>query len=268
VEGYSQRPKHHEFAFTGIFKCGSCGSAITAEEHIKPSGRRYAYYRCTRTRATSERCAEPAVPEPQLVNQISRTLGRLSIPDPVLVWMKRKMSAVLEADHTRGEMVRGTLEETIRSTDQEIANLLDLRLRSIVPDEVFTRKNQELEQRKIGLQKHLATATEAGQAISQQINEVLDFAVTVQQNFVAGPAVRQRAILEAIGSNYLLRGGKMAFHLEKPLSFIAEASGCSNWGGIVDDVRTWLLTTTEYFRFPMINEISGAQGPLVGEGAR
>ncbi|MCA9388896.1 recombinase family protein [Candidatus Berkelbacteria bacterium] len=40
------------FAFKGIFKCGSCGSDITAEEKFKPlkdgSLRRHVYYHCTR----------------------------------------------------------------------------------------------------------------------------------------------------------------------------------------------------------------------------
>lgn len=249
-----QRPKHHEFAFTGIFKCGSCGSAMTAEEHVKRSGRRYVYYRCSRTRATSQQCREPAVPESQVVEQLSRTLGQLAIPEPILAWLQRKVVAIQGADRERGEMVRKTLEESIRSTEREIANLLDLRLRSIVPDAVFTGKNQELEQRKASLGIRLETAAAAGEAIGRQISDLMDFASAVREKFLVGSPVRQRTILESVGSNYLVKGRKVSFHLETPLRLIAEAGSCSNWLRLVDDVRTHFLTTTEYFRIRKLDE--------------
>jgi DNA invertase Pin-like site-specific DNA recombinase len=253
--GGRHRPKVHEFAFTGLFKCGKCGAAITAEAHVKTSGRRFVYYRCTRRRVVAEACREQAIPEAQLLDQLGRTLGRLTIPEPVLAWMKSKVHRVLDADRARGAMVRTTLEGTLRSTEREIANLLNLRIRELVPDEVFTAKNQELEQRKANLTNRLATATEAGQEVAGRISELLDFAASVRKHFLGGSAVQQRAILEAVGSNYTLKGRTASFHLGKPLQLIAEAGSCSNWQRVVDDVRTWFLTTTDYFKIPRLDEV-------------
>src|SRR5712672_192501 len=67
------RPKDHEFAFTGLMRCGNCGGGITAEEHIKPSGRRYVYYRCSR-RKTGVTCREPFISEGELERQVVERL--------------------------------------------------------------------------------------------------------------------------------------------------------------------------------------------------
>jgi hypothetical protein len=48
-------------------------------------------------------------------------------------------------------------------------------------------------------------------------------------------------ILEAVGLNYTLTSGKVAFLLEQPLVLVAEANGSSNWSGLVDDVRTLIV---------------------------
>jgi DNA invertase Pin-like site-specific DNA recombinase len=41
------RKQKHTFAYVGVVTCGYCGCAITAEQHVKKSGRRHVYYRCT-----------------------------------------------------------------------------------------------------------------------------------------------------------------------------------------------------------------------------
>jgi hypothetical protein len=52
----------HEFAYSGVLSCANCGRTMIGEQHIKPSGRRYVYYRCHR-RGSDARCAEPTLPE-------------------------------------------------------------------------------------------------------------------------------------------------------------------------------------------------------------
>ena len=54
------RPQKHRFAFTGLMRCGRCGLRITAEQRLKPSGRTYVYYHCTK-RGGGPRCPEPPV---------------------------------------------------------------------------------------------------------------------------------------------------------------------------------------------------------------
>jgi hypothetical protein len=71
-----------------------------------------------------------------------------------------------------------------------------------------------------------------------------------------GTAVQQRTIAERVGLNYTLRGRKVAFSLAKPFDQMAEAGALSAWSGCLDDVRKWLLETTEYFQIPNLDAVS------------
>jgi DNA invertase Pin-like site-specific DNA recombinase len=245
-----QRPVAKEFAFTGLIKCGNCGATVTAEEHFKPSGRRYVYYHCSRQRRLVEKCREPAISEPELVGQLSSTFGRLAIPDPVLAWLKQKAERILTTDRERQQTVRQTLTEAIQSVEREQSNLLSLQLRDLVPVEVYAKKSRELEDRRQALQDRLANVDRNNEDLARRLADLLDFAAGMRELFAKGTGVQQRIILEAAGSNYVLQSRKVSFHLEKPLTLVAEASGCSNWLRLVDDLRTWALNTNEYFKVP------------------
>jgi hypothetical protein len=75
------KPGTKQFDFTRIFKCGSCGSGITAQERIKPvkyrGMKRYVYYHCTQFNQFD--CKEPYLREEELVKQLSELLKVLPL---------------------------------------------------------------------------------------------------------------------------------------------------------------------------------------------
>ena len=73
--GKPQKIKHN-FAFLGLMKC-PCFAAITAEKKIKPSGREYVYYRCTKKKGP---CPEKHfLREEDLIYQIKTYLQKVSL---------------------------------------------------------------------------------------------------------------------------------------------------------------------------------------------
>lgn len=253
------RPATHDFAFTGIIRCGNCGAGVTAEEHIKPSGRRYVYYRCSHNRTLAERCREPAISESTLVEQLARQLSHLAIPERILAWLKERSVRDLGADRARRQSVRVTLDDAVRSMRREEETLLSLRLRDLVTDEVFTRKRQELGQRRDALEQQLAGSDRPFEEVNETLLKTFDFSARLRETFLAGTRVQRRMILEAVGLNYTLRARKVAFSLAKPFTFLAEASAIANWYRIPDDLRTWYLSKTDYFKLPDLS--SGSLSP-------
>lgn len=76
------KPGTKQFDFTRIFKCGSCGSGITAQERIKRlkngSAKSYIYYHCTQFKDFD--CDEPYIREEKLIEQLTELLTQVSIP--------------------------------------------------------------------------------------------------------------------------------------------------------------------------------------------
>lgn len=75
------KPGTKQFDFTRLFKCGSCGSGITAQEKFKrfKSGKvvRYVYYHCTQF--NNYDCNEPYIREEKLVEQLTDLLQEIPV---------------------------------------------------------------------------------------------------------------------------------------------------------------------------------------------
>jgi DNA invertase Pin-like site-specific DNA recombinase len=75
------RESNKEFAFTKIFKCGLCGSGITAEEKFKKlkdgTLNKYVYYGCTRSRDIHCKCGY--IREEELIKQLLQLIDKLDI---------------------------------------------------------------------------------------------------------------------------------------------------------------------------------------------
>src|SRR6266705_4494721 len=109
------RPQsHHEFAFTGLIRCGDCGRAVTAEEKqqvmcgncrfkfayrkrhacprcetpiekmVNPLFLHYTYYHCSRSK--SPPCPQKCVSRQELEKQIEQHIARISISVQFKEW--------------------------------------------------------------------------------------------------------------------------------------------------------------------------------------
>ncbi len=256
IMGRPSRPRaqKHTFPYTGLMACGDCGGAITAEQHVKKSGRRFVYYRCTHQK-TGRPCREPAVSAGQLEDQLASKLGRLSMPQPVLEWLLKKARQQIAGEESRREQVLASRRAALDSIRRQAETLLDLRLRDLITDAVFQQRKRALESGRQALETKLAAATRsAGPAeLAEKTEQILRFGENARNSFLSGTSVQRRAILEAVASNYTLRSRKVAFQLEKPFEILSQANGCSNWCTVVDDVRTWLLEKCEDFRVPRLD---------------
>ena len=66
------------FQFLGFASCGVCGYAITAERHIKKSGLKFIYYRCTHKSKTIVCTENRFLREEVLTEQVKNLLERLT----------------------------------------------------------------------------------------------------------------------------------------------------------------------------------------------
>lgn len=77
------KPGTKVFDFTKIFKCGSCGSGVTAQELFKRlengTRRRYVYYHCTQFHDFD--CHEPYIREENLIVRLTELLKQVSIKE-------------------------------------------------------------------------------------------------------------------------------------------------------------------------------------------
>jgi hypothetical protein len=234
------RPQKHEFPFSGLMCCGHCGGGIVAEVHVKKSGKRFVYYRCSR-RKKDWPCREPALPGPKLIEQFADLLSQVEIPAKIHAWLTQQAAADADREVERRDQVLATLKAAVADAAREQDTLLTLRLRNLLNDDDFVAKRREFDERRRGLEERLGAAERTAGELGVQLKAVFDFATRARETFVTGTPVQQRVILEAAGLNYTLTSRKVALTWNKPLTLVTRAAADSTWSALLDDVRTLLV---------------------------
>lgn len=122
-----------------------------------------------------------------------------------------------------------SIDSQIHELGREENTLLALRLRELLTDDVFVAKRQDLQERRLQYEARLRQSEEGGPDLDRKTEEVFRFTQKAKDTFLAGSAVQKRMILEAVGSNYTLRGKKLLYEAKKPFQRMAEARASCNW---------------------------------------
>jgi len=245
------RPEKHAFPYTGLITCGHCGGQVTAEVHVKSSGKSYAYYHCTHQK-TGKPCREPMISSRALEDQFGAMLGRLTMPEPVLAWLLKQAHRRIVGEEQRKEQILAAQKAALESYRRQERRLLDLHLREQITSEVFEDKRRELDSNRKDVEEKLAAGSrqKSDEETAQTIAKVISFGAEAQRTFHSGTSVQRRMILEAVASNYQLRQRKVSFQLEQPFKILSEANGNFNWCATVDAIRTWLLDSSMEYWIP------------------
>lgn len=231
------RPQKHSFPYVGLIQCGNCRGSITAEVHVKRSGRTYTYYRCSR-RKKEMYCREPAVAAHELDRQLSALLDRVQMPGSIHELLQKEAETDLGRDAERRARTGATIAKALADTKSELNELLSLRLRKLLTDETYVAKESELKSRIMALESQTVRVQRSGHLLTADVQTVFDFSTRASETMRHGTGVQRRMILEAAGLNYTLTGGSIKLAWTEPLSEVAKAADCLDWSSLVDDVRT------------------------------
>jgi len=216
------------FAFCGIFKCGECGRAITAEKKIKKSGRTYTYYRCTKKNRV---CSQKYVEEKELVKQLNELFQKVALSDD---W-KEKFMKQWEQDYKEASTVSsssaGESKIELKALEEKQIRLLDAYLEQTITNEEYTATKKKLLNRKIEIKENLK---ESGGRGLHWLELFKEWILSAHQaiNFVdSGNLEEKRSFLQKIGSNFHIIGQKAAVELGFPWAAAAKKLEFSVWSG-------------------------------------
>ncbi|MFA6532995.1 MAG: recombinase family protein [Patescibacteria group bacterium] len=210
-----EKPRHtnHEFAFTGVIRCGYCGCLITAEEKkkfIKSKNEyaKYVYYHCSKKKREAD-CREPAIRLKDLEEQIVREIGKYTIPEEFKDWalgvLKEKNSKEVESRGQAYEMAN----KTYLDLQKQLDNLTELRIKEMIGDGEFTTKRAELQEQITKARERLNQSQDRGQNWVDLVERAFNFAAHAREAFIKGDLQTKREILSALGQTYILKSGKL-----------------------------------------------------------
>src|ERR1043166_3796501 len=235
------RPSKHEFAYSGMLRCGQCQGVLTPELHPRPNGKTYLYCRC-RGPLAPRHCTAPALPEHVFETQILNDLRRLAVPPETGQWILENLRRDLSRDKARHETTRHSLRAALAATEQEWGRLVTMKQRDQIDDETFEPRRADLQARKASLRQKLTQPASTTEQLVDRAAEILEFSATAPAAFLKAKddPVGRRQILQAVSSNWIVEDKKCVYLAKEPFSFLSGGGSNIHCLSVAKDLRRWL----------------------------
>jgi site-specific DNA recombinase len=216
-----QAKKHrrakHNFAFSGLITCGHCGCSIVGESEKG----RYIYYHCTGYKG---RCGEPYVREEVLERQFSDLLGRLSIDDEALGWVREALHASHAAEAREHE---GAIQR-LQTEHRRLQNRLDVmyvdKLDGRIDAAFYERMSRSWREEQARCLREIGQHQAANRSYMDEGVRLLELARNARNLFESREAREKRRLLNFLVSNCSWKNGELTATLRQPFDLLAETT--------------------------------------------
>ncbi len=212
------RSTKHQFAYTGLIKCGHCDCLITAETKnkiIKSTNetRKYTYYRCTRKK-TDIKCKQQPISLGELEPQIIKELNELTILPEFRDWALNNIKASNDAEIEDRTKIYEMQHRSIAEKQTQLDNLTKMRYRGLINDDEFLKEKSELQNEIIRLRDNLRGTEQRTDTWIELTERAFKFAATAKEAFENGSLETKREIVRTLGSKFTLLDKKLYFEPE------------------------------------------------------
>ena len=206
----------HNFPFSGLLRCGECGSMITAQ-WAKGNGGRYRYYRCTKKKG---KCEQPYLREDLLVLQLKEQLQKISLPDDWTDYMLRKTDEWNNEVKVSSGSLLGRIKDNERETQKKLDDLVSLYLDGDIPKENYLTKKNDLLRQKVSLAHKMDSARVERNNWVEPLREwILDIRKATQL-MSSEDFFEIRDYFKKIGSNHKLCDKSVSISFCPPTEFV------------------------------------------------
>lgn len=221
------RPKTHEFAFTGLMRCGECNASITCEEKFKTNKgngklHHWVYYRCTKK--LNLKCTQKYIEEKLLEKQIKETLNSIQIPPEFHDWALKWIRKLNQEESMDRNMILLQQQKAYKASLDKIDELIDMRAAKEISTEDFARKKSSLEADKSRFKELLDDTDARVNKWLKKADELFAFARDAVEKFNEGDLADKHYVLSKLGSNLILFNKTLRVNLEDALLPMQEAA--------------------------------------------
>jgi site-specific DNA recombinase len=229
----------HDFAFSGLVRCGHCGCTLVAE--IKKG--RYVYYHCTGHHGN---CPEPYTREELLVEQFACHLGELLVPPEVTEWLQ---ATYVESDLTE----RAVRERTIAQQEAQnerlearIDTLYTDRLDGRISPTVYDAKAGEIRAQQQTLLRKIEQIRSTAPAPVEAALDLMQLTGRAATLFRQQKGHEQRRLLQTLVKAAAWQEGALRLEFEEPFEILRGSNRASAQkerqnAGSGRDCQIWLL---------------------------
>lgn len=201
--GCHKRPYRNDFALAGLFTCGECGCAITAEhkaKYIKSSSRTksYVYYHCTHKRKALN-CRQASVEELALDEQIKNNLASIAMNQRLLDWALEYLDSQEAKSKENNQTVKVSQEKEIEELNKNLSTLTMMCARGLLDDREYLEEKGKL--KKAIAKLELQIKDNESQDNLELTKEKFIFSAYAYKRYLEADKEAKRRIVFNLGSN-------------------------------------------------------------------
>jgi site-specific DNA recombinase len=229
-------PKYNTipFTFKGLLSCGECGRSITAEKKIKPSGREYVYYRCTKFQTN---CQQKPINETLIHRQIAESLKTIELPQKTIEYVTEALKQSLEVKRSTADKERELLVEQKALLEKRLDRLYEDKLDENISEDFYQKKQREFADKIEIISKRLAKRTKANISYYKLGNNILELAKRASTLYQEANLEEKQQLLSFLLLNSTLKDKKVTVQYKKPFDLVHQKASCFDWRGRPDSNR-------------------------------
>jgi site-specific DNA recombinase len=216
--------KQKGFLFLNFVTCASCGCAITAERHIKRSGLKFHYYRCT-YKNKKHPCNDRTYTRQEVFEaEVKRNVDLAALPDE---WKEKFLTRVENwseelQDKKQVEIER--LKDKLSDIKTKLQRINNAFAEGTLDVDEFKELKNPIVPQKMEIEQNLvALQTSRADRLEPLRNWILE-ANTANQMVFENNLLKMKPFLRKIGSNRLLHAQTLRVSFKKPWDFLAETN--------------------------------------------
>jgi len=213
------------FEFLNFATCGECGYSITAERHIKKSGLKFVYYRCTHKSKTMLCTQKSFLREEVLSEQVKQNVQKVSLPDE---WKEKYLGKVSEWEKETNQsstLFVQNLKTELSTVKTKIDRLTDGYLEGGFELSEFQEKKNMLMGQKKDIEEKLSGFERKGNHWLELVKNWIMEANQAQKLALSENFSEMKQFLKTVGSNRRIVGGRLNVSFAKPWNWLGEING-------------------------------------------
>ena len=225
-----------QYVFTGLVRCGCCGSLMTCETKVKDEKHSYNYLKCNKLRS---KCSQKPINEAKILAQLENELCLpLAISDDMLKNIKSVVKKRLKEENVNTANLKRDITIKLNNLDEQIKTLFRGYIQGKCDEKMYNELKTEIELEKEKLQKDMDRYLEIDTETDEILANIAEVAANVGK-FLKSPIISQkRDILKLILSNCKTDEKNLCFTITKPFDKMLKTPEIDKWCAILCSYRT------------------------------
>lgn len=214
-------PKRHFFPYTGLFKCGECGCAITAEIQ-----KGHIYYHCTHRKGP---CSQRAwITTEDLEEQLMAVIRQLVIPSAFLDFAFSKLKESHKAESQVQNTARGNLERRYGQLKAKLDALLELKLSpsnikgALLSDEEYMDRKTTIRNEMLELEQQRESFKKQADTWLGDCENFIGFTQELCNRYGMATLEKKKELMFLLCSKGIITNGSLAFSYREPFATLAK----------------------------------------------